>query len=780
MLCQSEKAYIHCQNQQRQQLREVFVAAQKNFDKSYRRAKRKYEKDKIIEIENFSQFNAKEFWQNIKKLGPQKSSEIPLSVYNEDGNLVNDLEFVMNKWTKDYECLYNFTAQEGQFDDIFYHSCNESDINQENLYEQLDSQITEREVKRVIQNAKTNKSIGLDNLPNEIFKENSSYRMLTALFNKVYENNLVPSIWNTSIVKPIPKSSLNDPHIPLQYRGISLLSTVYKLFTSILNKRIQNVAEEILNDTQNGFRSKRSCEDHIYSLTSIIRNRKRDKQDTFIIFVDFEKAFDRVDRNLLFHQMGDLGFGGKMLSILYSLYKNCYVRLNLNGLLTPMFNSNVGVKQGDSLSATLFNLYIDDLADVLNCSNKGVILNDELNIAALMYADDLAIIAESEENMQSLLEILEKWCYTWRMIVNVNKTKIVHFRSQARPRSNFVFKLNGYTVEYAERYKYLGIVLDEHLLYNVTASVLSDSGNRALAAIYTKFSKLKGLGFSTYSKLYHTGVVPILDYCSGIWGFQKFGYLDSVQNKAIRFFLGIHRFAPNLAINGDVGWESSTTRRRIQMIRYWNRLISMDMERVTKKIFIWDMQNRKSKGSWNSDIYKLFTQIGKLENYRNQDIVDVEEARQILVQQEKNEWLNNIQSVSKLVNYKKFKEEFGTEAYIYKIQNRYHRSIFAQLRCGILPLKVETGRYTNIPKEFRLCIFCDKNVIEDEMHFLFDCSLYDEIRKEYWGKFKNILQSFELLTSEDKFSKFMSGDFVKLSSEYVSMCYNLRQTKLYI
>ena len=780
LLCQAEKAYVNCHNEQRRILRETFVAAQRNFDKSYRTAKRKYMKEKIFEIENFSKYNPKEFWDNIKKLGPQKKNEVPMSVYDAQGNIVTDCDFVINKWAKDYEGLYNFTPNESQFDDVFYESCGD-DASENTYFQELDDEITISEVKKVIKHAKKNKSVGLDNLPYEIFKGNSSYDVLTVLFNKMYEYNLIPSVWNMSVVKPIPKNSLTDPNIPLQYRGISLLSTVYKLFSSILNNRIQLCAEEhnLLNDSQNGFRKKRSCDDHLFSLTSIIRNRKRDKLDTFVTFVDFEKAFDRVDRTLLFHKLSSLGIGGKMLSVLKSIYNESKVCLNVNGFLSPSFASKFGVKQGDSLSPTLFNLFINDLADTLNRSDKGVKLNNELRITSLLYADDLALISDSESNMQELISLLDQWCKKWRMMVNVHKTKVVHFRSTTKARSTFPFMLNDNLIECVDKYKYLGIILDEHLLFNVTASVLANSGNRALASIYTKFNKLKGLGFKTYSKLYHTGVAPILDYCSGIWGFQKFGYLDSIQNKAIRFFLGLHRFAPNLAINGDIGWASCSLRRWIEMIRYWNRIVDMDDDRLTKKVFLWDYHNRKSKGSWNSDIFKLFDKIGKLENYQNITKIDIAEAKTILHEKEKSEWIQGIQSVSKLSNYVKFKKEYCAESYIYKIHNRAHRSVFAQLRCGILPLKIETGRYTHIPIEFRMCTFCNANAVENEIHFLFDCSFYSEIRNKFWNSFNNISQNFENCSNEEKLSNFMKENFVKKSSEFIYECYKKRMDHLY-
>jgi len=325
----------------------------------------------------------------------------------------------------------------------------------------------------------------------------------------------------------------------------------------------------------------------------------------------------------------------------------------------------------------------------------------------------------------------------------------------------------------------LGVILDEHLLFNITASVLAKAGGRALGSIYNRFSKLKGLGFHTYSKLFHTGVAPILDYCSGIWGFQKFGYIDTIQNRAIRFFLGIHRFAPNLAVNGDAGWVSSTTRRRIEMLRFWNRVVDMSDSRLTKKVFMWDYSRRGSKGNWNSDVYKLFVQIEKLDLYHSSAKVDIQAAKRLLIEHDKIEWYDNIQSVSKLNFYKLFKNEFSSESYVFKIHNRAHRSVFAQLRCGILPLKIETGRYTQIPIDFRLCIFCNSNVVEDEMHFLFDCDFYSTIRSNFWPRFRNLCDNFDQISDVQKVKFMMSNSVVKVASEFIYDCYSKRKTYLY-
>ena len=532
-------------------------------------------------------------------------------------------------------------------------------------------------------------------------------------------------------------------------------------------------------DEQNGFRKNRSCEDHLFSLSSIIRNRKREKLPTFVAFVDFEKAFDRVDRNLLFYKLKFMGFDGKILNMIKTIYSDCKSCVNVNGYLTGNFSTELGVRQGDALSPTLFGLYINDLAKALNDSGKGIKLSEDLTIALLLYADDLAVIAESEEDLQEMLNILENWCKKWRMRVNVRKTKIVHFKTLRQQRTEFEFIFNNEIVECVDKYKYLGIVFDEHLDLNTTASVLASSASRALGSICTKFNKLKGLGFRTYTSLYHLGVTPILDYCSGIWGYQKFGYIDTVQNRAIRFYLGVHKYAPNLAINGDMGWIGSGVRRKVEMLRYWNRLMKMDSERLTKKFFTWDFNKRTATGNWNSDIYKLFLSLDMTDVYYNNLEVDLDGVRKNLHDAEKQVWRKEMPVVPKLRTYSTFKENYDTEPYVYKVYNRSHRSLLSQFRCGILPIKIETGRYTQIPIEYRLCILCEENVIEDENHFLFECNFYKTIRNTYFQRFRENCKYFDVMNYENRLRYLMSALVVKLTAEFIYLCYCKRRDFIY-
>ena len=104
--------------------------------------------------------------------------------------------------------------------------------------------------------------------------------------NMCFINNFIPSVWRKAIIAPIPKSSTKDPCVPLNYRGISLLSCVYKMYSSLLNIRITAHCEDngYIVDEQNGFRSKRSCQDHIYVLSTVIRNRKSKGLSTYCAY----------------------------------------------------------------------------------------------------------------------------------------------------------------------------------------------------------------------------------------------------------------------------------------------------------------------------------------------------------------------------------------------------------------------------------------------------------------------------------------------------------------
>ena len=390
----------------------------------------------------------------------------------------------------------------------------------------INQEISFKEVSDAIDSLKFHKAyLGI---PNEAMKNSNSKKILHKFFNLCFKSGLSPFDWDLSDIKPIPKKE-KDPRDPLQNRCITIMCCVAKLYSKILNKRLQTFLEKnnILVDEQNGFRASRSCIDHLFVLCTILRNRKLQSKDTFLCFIDYKKAFDSVERHLLLFKLSQAGITGNMYKAISSLYSNPRSRVILNEHETAYFECPVGVKQGYCLSPTLFAIFINDLATTLKNSNIGVILEENMLINILLYADDIVLLAEKEEDLQFLLSIVESWCKKWRLEVNLSKTNIMHIRSKRKLQSKFVFLFDKQPVPYCANYNYLGATLNEFLDYNFTAGRLADSAGRALGAIITKMIKNKGFPFNVYTILYEACVTSISDYAGEVTGHTQ--YSQSVQ-----------------------------------------------------------------------------------------------------------------------------------------------------------------------------------------------------------------------------------------------------------
>ena len=527
-------------------------------------------------------------------------------------------------------------------------------------------------------------------------------------------------------------------------------------------------------DEQNGFREKRACVDHIFSLTSIIRNRFAESKDTFACFIDIQKAFDWVDRDMLFYKLLSYNIDGKIYKCIKSLYNHPLSCIKVNSYTTDWFETENGVRQGDSLSPTLFAIFINDLAKEINNLNIGIPAGDR-KVSILLFADDIVILGENEPDLQTLLSFVNAWCKNWRLKINMDKTKIVHYRKKRKRKTQFTFMLNE-QIEIVNTYKYLGIYLDEHLDFNKTGDILAGAAGRALGSIISKFKTFRNVGFKTYEKLYYNGVVPILDYCSGVWGYGKLECSSKIQHRALRYYLGVHQKTPILALEGDTGWLSCTVRRHIEMIRLWNRLVNMDDSRLTKSIFLWDYN--QCKNNWCQEMEQLCNDIE--DNFFIQKITcNIDNYQQKCMEKWADTWRENLSTKPKLRTYKLFKNEYHTEDFVKYCYSRPKRSLLAQLRSGVLPLHIETGRFRNLKPEERLCSLCNSNEIEDEVHFVCKCTALTDLREELYGQVENRIENFTDLNDNDKFVHLVKLEWRPLCS-YIEKAWNVRTSLIYM
>ena len=465
-----------------------------------------------------------------------------------------------------------------------------------------------------------------------------------------------------------------------------------------------------------------------------------------------------------------------MYNAVRNLYSNCESCIRLNNLHTEWFAVRSGVRQGDSISPTLFALYLNEFAKEIKQLNLGVKLGN-VDVSILLYADDMVLLANNEHDLQIMLNKMHEWCHKWRLKVNISKSNIVHFRPPRAKLTQFVFQYGDKNLEIVNEYKYLGVILDQHLSFKTCSKTLADSGGRALSAVMSKFKQFKDIGFNTFTRMFESCVAPVLDYGSGVWGFVKANHSDIVQNKAYRYFLGVHNFTPIAAMQSEMGWLPSKYRKYMNMLRLWNRLIAMPNDRLTKCVFNQDCL-KSQNNNWSSAIKNVFALIGQNSIFQNREQCDLSICQTKLKEKAEDEWKLTVELKPKLRTFKTFKTDCNTSEYVKWSMNRYDRSLLAKFRCGILQLRIETGRFNNTKLEERTCEICESTQIEDEFHFLCVCNAYEQLRTDMFTRTSQKYPHFQTLSLKDKFIFLL----IKCNRElikFLKLAWDLRKNILY-
>ncbi|CAB1097417.1 unnamed protein product [Ectocarpus sp. CCAP 1310/34] len=214
-------------------------------------------------------------------------------------------------------------------------------------------------------------------------------QLMVLLYNWVWKNEYTPSRWREGVVVNLFKKGDNTD--PGNYRGITLLNTVGKVFCKLLNDRIVGVLEKehSISEGQAGIRKKRGCVDHACRVGRIIQGRKRAGRSTYFFFLDVKKAYDTVWRNGLWKQLSKYGIKEKMWRVLKNMTECTKGAVMLDGELSKIFDIEQGVPQGCTLSPTLFQVFINDLLEVVEAVRKGVKVGDtETSVSGMLFADD--------------------------------------------------------------------------------------------------------------------------------------------------------------------------------------------------------------------------------------------------------------------------------------------------------------------------------------------------------------------------------------------------------
>ena len=298
------------------------------------------------------------------------------------------------------------------------------------------------------------------------------------LFSAVWEERHIPHKWVNAILIPIPKKG--KLHCCVNWRGIALLDVVGKVAARIVQTRLQTLAEQVLPETQCGFRRGRGCTDMLFVVRQLAEKAFEHHMKQHFIFVDLRKAYDSILLVELWTTLKKLGVPDLLVDIIWSFHSNMETRIRVDGELLEEIQVNNGLRQGCTMAPTLFNLYASVVAErwteaVQGIEEAGIELHYKLDqqlfrrstrgaskVRALEgeFADDVVLVASSREAGEPAGRACVDVTKVLRMPVNRSKTKVIVVGHGVTEQDKLPLPLEGDgAVEWVSEFPYLGSVV---------------------------------------------------------------------------------------------------------------------------------------------------------------------------------------------------------------------------------------------------------------------------------------------------------------------------------
>ena len=597
-----------------------------------------------------------------------------------------------------------------------------------------------------------------------------------------------------------------DAFDPNNFRGISISSCLGKIFNRALNKRLQNEIEHNtqLKDTQAAYRRDYSTTDQIFIVNSLLNKYVRcKKKKLYACFVDFRKAFDNVwHTGLLYKLLQQYNVGGKFYGIIKSMYSNAKTCVKLHNGITDKFDLKKGIKQGDTLSPYLFNLYLNDINDIFVGQNsKPPSLMNSI-IGCLLYADDLLILSETKDGLQHSLDKLYKYCHMWKLQINIQKTKVVIFTTNKKKEvANFKFGDDSLTI--SDTYSYLGLKLTKKGSFQEAVNLLKEKGSKAMYSM--KSTLYTGITFQPDLplKIFDNTIRPILVYGCEVWCTEYLKLLskpleidktpfENINNKFCKSIMGLPRQASNFGIKAELGRNTIFSFICGQAFRYWQKLLHSDNNRILKNAYFSEVAiNANGGNSWATFMMQLLNRVNNPNLWINQSLLMDKHSSTLIkrnivhsiANQYYDSQIDQINEHSKLRTYKRMKVNKNMEKYV-KIEDipLAWRKLFCAFRISCHDLEIERGRYIRPkkPPDDRICKLCQCQA-ETELHFMLLCSQYQNERSDLFEKVNAIDDTFSQLQDEPKFEYLMTSqntDIIKHVMKYIYSCLRVRKEVL--
>jgi len=569
---------------------------------SYRRARRHVRrivkakkredwKGYVKDIEEAYKNDHRRLWQLVKRLVPSGKKAVLEPIRRPDGTFAKTEEEILKEWGDHQARLGKPSVDshdDGEFTaEVERQMCAAAKLSPTLTDTAWNRPFTMEELEERLKKLQYHKASTEDNTTGELllFGGEGQRVELLRLFNWLRVNEEIPADWQSSTIVNLYKEG--DRADPGNYRGIALISCIGKLYLSLWAHRLAEHGEIRLGENQGGFRWGRSTVDQALTLSEVLHQRKREKKDTFLCFVDFRKAFDTVWHDGLWKRLWDSGVRGKAWRIIRKLYSSIYAKVRLGDKTSRKVKMNQGVRQGCPLSPTLFNFFVDELATELRQSGYGSKFLG-LDVGALLYADDVVLLADSAEELQGLINTVDEFCKKWKMSMNMKKSKVMMVcASGRRPAARLIpeWVCRDRKLEVVRKYKYLGIWFTDDLSWKEHIKYVEAKAEKRTKGL-GKVLRNKNIPVRAKALVWLAQVRPLLEYGAEVWqpNSKQYDSLAAKLHHACRLALRFNARTNTAAVLALLNVPELRTRHFLARLKYMGKILSMEKGRLARSV----------------------------------------------------------------------------------------------------------------------------------------------------------------------------------------------------
>ena len=551
--------------------REVYIQKRNEAKRTVARAKEEAYADLYDKLD--SREGEKDLYRIAKQRDKASKDIRQVKVIKDvDGKLLTDGIEVLQRWKRYFEDLMNTENPR----ELREHGVElvAGDV----------AQIGKREVEKALKKMKSGKAVGPDNIPIEAWKclGAQGVETLTTLFNEILLSEKMPSEWRRSILVPVYKNK-GDAQDCGNYRGIKLMSHTMKLWERVIDTRLRqeiNICEQ-----QYGFMPGKSTTDALFALRMLMEKYREGQRELHCVFVDLEKAYDRVPREELWHCMRRSGATEKYVKLVKDMYGNSLTAIRTAAGLTEWFEVKVGLHQGSALSPFLFAIVMDTLTEDVR---RDAPWN-------MLFADDIVLCCdtrdEAEEQLADWREVLEK------RGMRVSRAKTEYLVLNGKEEDSI--KMDGEKVKRVECFKYLGSTVqnngdcDKEIKKRVQAGW---NGWRKVTGVMCD----KKLSARVKGKIYKTAVRPALLYGLETIATTKKqeAKLEVAELRMLRWSLGVTRMdmIPNVTIREEVNVARFSEKQRETRLRWFGHVMRRGEDYIGQRLMNMTVPGKRKRG----------------------------------------------------------------------------------------------------------------------------------------------------------------------------------------